>query len=85
MSVTRLDPPEWVLTPLGEADACYLIDRGPEHHLQWVCWVHETGESWTLRTPEVRRATNVTMGRDAVSVFGLETVERFRRFRQERT
>lgn len=80
--MTRLDPPIWVLTPLGEADAEFVIDRGSEHHLQWVCWVHDTGECWTLRNPEVRRITNVTMGRDAVTAFGAETLERFRRFQR---
>lgn len=79
-NTTRLDPPVWVMTPLGEADAEFLIDRGPEHHLQWVVWIHETGECWTFRNPEIRRATNVTMGRDAVSVFGADTVARFQRF-----
>lgn len=78
--ITRLDPPIWVMTPRGEADAEFLIDRGPEHHLQWVCWLHENGECWTFRNIEIRRATNVTMGRDRVSPFDEETHERFRRF-----
>lgn len=81
--ITRLDPPIWVMTPRGEADAELLIDRGPEHHLQWVCWLHENGECWTFRNPEIRRATNVTMGRDRVSPFDEETHERFARFNRE--
>lgn len=76
--MTRLDPPIWLATPLGDAEAEFVIDRGPEHHLQWVCWLLETGECWTFRTPEVRRTTNVTMGRDAVSPFSEETTTRFR-------
>ncbi len=80
----RLDPPVWLMTPLGEAEAEFVIDRGPEHHIQWVCWILETGECWTLRNPEVRRATNVTMGRDAVTLFGAETVARFKRFQRKR-
>ena len=81
--ITRLDPPIWVLTPLGEADAELLIDRGPEHHLEWVCFIRETGENWTFRNIEIRRATNVTAGRDRVTPFDEETLERFRRFNRD--
>ena len=81
--ITRLDPPIWVMTPLGEADVEFLIDRGPEHHVQWICWVHKTGECWSLRNTEVRRITNVTMGRDSVTPFDEETLERFRRFNRD--
>lgn len=73
----RLDPPLWLETPLGEAEAEFIIDRGPEHHLQFVCFILATGECWTFRTPEIRRATNVTMGRDRVSPFAKSTERRF--------
>lgn len=65
MTILRLDPPEWLYTPLGEAEGCYLIDRGPEHHLQWVCWIIATGECWTFDNKFVRRAENATKGRPA--------------------
>lgn len=79
-AIVRLQPPIWVETPRGEGEAEFLIDRGPEHHLQWVVWILSNGECWTFVNPEVRRATNVTMGRDAVSPFDAASVERFARF-----
>ena len=77
MGVTRLDPPVWVATPLGDAEAEFLIDRGPEHHLQWVCWLIHNGECWVFRNPEIRRTTNLTMGRDGLTPFSAETLARF--------
>lgn len=77
MSITRLSPPIWVETPLGEAEAEFLLDRGPEHHLQWICWILATGECWTFRNPEIRRTTNLTMGRDKISPFSRVTKARF--------
>lgn len=73
----RLDPPIWLSTPLGDAEAEFIIDRGPEHHLQFVCWVLKTGECWTFRAPEVRRTTNLTMGRDQVTPFSESVLKRF--------
>ena len=58
-TIKRLDPIIWVETPLGDADAEFLIEIGDEHHLQWICWIHETGECWTFPNHEVRKATNV--------------------------
>ena len=77
MTKTRISPPLWVSTPLGDAAAEFVIDRGPEHHLQWVCWIIETGECWTFRNPEIRRTTNITMGRDRLTPFSVETINRF--------
>lgn len=77
MTMQRLDPPIWLETPLGDAEAEFIIDRGPEHHLQFVCWVLKTGECWTFRAPEVRRTTNLTMGRDQLTPFSAEILKRF--------
>lgn len=49
-------------TPKGLAWAHFVIDYGTEHHLQWVCFVAETGECWTFANPEVKLQANVTMG-----------------------
>lgn len=60
MSVTRLDPPIPVRTPLGDAHAFAWIDYGKGHHLQWLCAIDETGEFWTLANPQIRRQTSIT-------------------------
>ena len=44
-----------------ESFAHFLIDPGQEHHLQWVCFIDETGECWTFSNPEVRLQKNPTM------------------------
>ena len=77
-NVVRLDPPIWVNTPAGEGDAEFMIDRGPEQHLQWVVWIHATGECWSFMNPHVRRCTNLTMGRDHITDFDKVTRDRFR-------
>ena len=79
--VKRLDPVIWVQTPLGEADAEFMIEIGDEHHIQWVCWLHETGECWTFQNHEIRRTTNLTMGRDTISSFSDRTINRYKRFK----
>jgi hypothetical protein len=49
-------------TPKGPAYAYFLIDRGTDSHLEWVCFIKETGECWTFQNPMVRLAANFTMG-----------------------
>lgn len=83
-TIKRLDPVIWVETPMGDADAEFLIEIGDEHHLQWICWIHETGECWTFPNHEVRKATNVTMGRDKISPFSQKTIDRYRKFKNEK-
>ena len=80
-TVIRLDPVIWVQTPLGDADAEFMIEIGDEHHIQWVCWLHETGECWTFQNPEIRRTTNLTMGRDTITSFSDRTINRYKRFK----
>jgi hypothetical protein len=58
----RLDPPIPLDTPRGKAWAHILIDRSQEHDLEWVCFINETGESWTFRSKDVRLDKNLTMG-----------------------
>lgn len=63
----RLDPPIPLTTPRGDAMAYFVIDCGHDHHLQWVCFIIETGECWTYRNPDVRLSTNITEGRLKIS------------------
>jgi len=58
----RLDPPIPLDTPKGKAWAHFVIDPSQEHHLQWVCFMDETGECWTFQNPEIRLRPNRTMG-----------------------
>lgn len=63
----RLDPPIPVRTPLGDAHAFVLIDRGKGTHLEWVCALDGNGEWWTLPNPQVRRQTSISDGWLSVS------------------
>ena len=61
--ILQLNPPLPLDTPRGNALAHLVIDYGPEHDLQWVCFGQD-GEIWTWRNPKVRAESNVTMGRE---------------------
>ena len=56
----------WLNTPKGQAIAKFMIDRGPESDLEWVCIQHDTGEIWTWSNWDVTVPDNVTLGRDAI-------------------
>jgi hypothetical protein len=53
----------WLQTPKGHAVAKFLIDRGDDADLQWVCIQHDTGEIWTWSNWDVRALPNATLGR----------------------
>jgi len=61
--ILQLDPPLILNTPKGKAICHLVIDYGIEHDLEWVCFIHETGECWTYRNQDVRIIENVTIGR----------------------
>jgi len=61
--IHEIKTPLPVDTPLGTGFAHFLIEHGDEHHLQWVCFIDETGECWTFENPDVRLQSNLTMGR----------------------
>jgi len=65
--VTRLDPPIPLMTPKGRALAHFIIDYGPEHDLQWVCFQDDTGECWTWENAHIRARVNHTMGRKTIT------------------
>lgn len=59
--ILQLNPLIPLETPRGKAMAHFLINSGDEHHLQWVCFIDETGECWTYINPEIRLQSNPTM------------------------
>ena len=61
MTMTRLDPPIPLVTPLGAAWAHLVIDYSQEHDLLWVCFQADTGECWTWSNREIRLQPNRTM------------------------
>lgn len=65
--LTQLQTPIPLKTPKGKAWAVAIIDYGPQWDLQWVTFIHETGECWTFRNPEIRQESNYTFGLPAPS------------------
>lgn len=65
----QLNPPMPLITPKGTALAHFLIDRGIEHDLEWICVIDDTGECWTYRNPDIRFQKNITWGRTYISPF----------------
>lgn len=65
MSLTELRCPlECVVTSKEgvKGHAHSVIDYGPEAHLIWVVII-ENGECWSVPNPEIRFASNWTLGR----------------------
>jgi hypothetical protein len=60
--ILQLSPTIPLDTPMGPAQAHFLIENGDHQHLQWVTFHDDTGECWTWENPKVRLAKNVTMG-----------------------
>lgn len=79
----RLDPEIPVRTPLGDAHAFILIDRGKGHHLEWVCAIDKTGEWWTFENPEVRRQTSITDNWLEVSPFSKDIKEKYHWYEED--
>lgn len=60
--LTQLQIPIPLLTPKGKAWAVAIIDYGPQWSLQWVTFIHSTGECWTFPNTQVRQEKNETFG-----------------------
>jgi hypothetical protein len=60
--LTQLQTPIPLATPKGKAWAVAIIDYGPQWDLQWVTFVHATGECWTFRNSQIRQEQNFTFG-----------------------
>lgn len=58
----QLNPPIPLVTPKGKAWAIGLIDYGPQWDLQWITFMHETGECWTFDNKQIRQEENYTFG-----------------------
>lgn len=69
----QLNPTIPVLTPKGSGWAFFLIDRSQEHDLEWVVFLDNGGYCWTFRNSDVRIQKNLTLSRDQISPFGIET------------
>jgi hypothetical protein len=61
--LVQLNPPLHMETPKGPGLAHFVIDYGPEAHLQWVVFMDADGACWTVPNPEIRISFNWTMGR----------------------
>lgn len=59
--IIQLDPFVPLETPRGKAMAHFLIDPGMEQHLQWVCFMDDTGECWTYANPQIKLQRNETL------------------------
>lgn len=81
MNITQCNPPIPVYIPERHETglAHFVIDYGIEHHLQWVVFMDESTEVWTLPNPRVRAQKNVTVGR-----FPPETKPNMSPIRQEK-
>jgi len=77
--ILQLNPIIPLTTPKGPGYAHFLIDYGPEHHLQWVTFIDSTGECWTFQNPEIKIQANITLGRT------LSTLKSDRRVEHENT
>lgn len=67
--LNQLQTPIPIKTPKGKAWAIAIIDYGPQWDLQWVSFLHESGECWTFRNSEIRQDQNYTFGLPAPSPF----------------
>ncbi len=62
--ILQLDPPIPVyVLGKGTGVAHVLIDYGMDYDLQWVVFMDETSECWTLTNPQIRAQWNITYGR----------------------
>ncbi len=59
----QLNPPLPMTTPKGPGLAHFVLDYGPEAHLMWVVLLDADGACWTVPNPEIRMASNWTLGR----------------------
>ncbi len=58
----QLNPPLPLVTPKGKAWAVGLIDYGPQWDLQWITFLHDSGECWTFLNRDIRQEDNYTFG-----------------------
>lgn len=66
----QLNPPLPLETPLGHAQAHFIIWPTDEDYFIYGCFQDATGENWWWRNTQVRMHTNITGGRPTVSPIG---------------
>jgi hypothetical protein len=66
-SITQLDPPIYVETPLGSAVCMFIWEQGLEVDVQWCCFIEATGEPWWFPNNKIRLSTNLSAGRASTS------------------
>lgn len=60
----RIEPPLWLRSAEGALlQAIFLIDRGMDYDLEWVCIRQQDGAIVSLLNPAVRAVENYTTGR----------------------
>ena len=67
MSITQINPPLPLLTPLGEAWAHFLWVQGLESNVHFGVFQSETGENWWWPNHQVRLCPNITMEHPSTS------------------
>jgi len=55
--------PDEPLSPEGNALAHIIIDNGYESNLQWVCFMNNSTQCWTVENKFIRGQKNITLGR----------------------
>ena len=65
--ILQLNPPIPVyVVGKGKGLAHFVIDRGIEFHLEWVVFMDDSTECWTVQNPQIRAQFNITYGRISV-------------------
>lgn len=67
MAIVQLNPPLYMVTPLGPGWRHFVWENGSDNDVQWCCFIEKTGEPWWWVNNMVRLATNLTGGRTATS------------------
>jgi len=62
--ICQCNPPIWVVTPLGEGHALFLIDYGPAINTVWVVHHFSDGRVVHIDSSEVRVMGNSMYGID---------------------
>lgn len=72
MSIVQLTDPLPVVTPLGEAWAHFIWERGPETLLLFGCFQVATGENWWWANDKIRLCKNISMEHTSLSPLAVE-------------
>lgn len=62
MSITQLDPPLYLTTPLGPSVAHFIWNTGQDE-IFYGCFQEETCECWWWPNHKIRLCTNLSEGR----------------------